>query len=83
MTSLWFCLCELFVESLLDDKFKKIHAIVSPCKGHTRKESAFYFMSCENSAVLFLMLNNKSYDNEIWKRIRPTFEKPFMNNEEV
>ncbi|HJS01268.1 MAG TPA: hypothetical protein VJ780_10065 [Flavobacterium sp.] len=56
---------------------------MSPCKGHTRKESAFYFMSCENSAVLFLMLNNKSYDNEIWKRIRPTFEKPFMNNEEV
>ncbi|WP_445710614.1 RNA ligase [Flavobacterium sp.] len=48
----------------------------------TRKETAFYFMSCENAAVLFLMLDNKSYDHEIWKRIRPTFEKPFMNSEE-
>ena len=47
-----------------------------------RKETAFYFMTCAYPAVLFLMLDNKSYDHEIWKRIRPTFEKPFMNSEE-
>ena len=47
-----------------------------------RKKTAFYFMTCDYPAVLFLMLDNKRYDHEIWKRIRPTFEKPFMNSEE-
>lgn len=47
-----------------------------------RKETALYFMTCAYPAVLFLMLDNKNYDHEIWKRIRPTFEKPFMNSEE-
>ena len=49
----------------------------------TRKETAFYYMTCNFPAVLFLMLDNKPYDHEIWKKIRPTFEKPFMNNTEV
>ncbi len=76
-----------WVKKTIKDLNEAFQTIEKQCKSDfkrlaTRKETAFYFMTREHSAVLFLMLDNKSYDNEIWKRIRPTFEKPFMNSEE-
>jgi len=43
----------------------------------TRKETALYFQSCKYPKVMFLMLDGRSYDEAIWRMIRPTYEKPF------
>ena len=48
----------------------------------TQKETALYFMTCKYPTILFSMMNNKNYKTDIWKRIRPDFEKPFKNIEE-
>lgn len=43
----------------------------------SRKETALYFMTCQYPKVLFAMLDERPYDEAIWRMIRPTFEKPF------
>jgi T4 RnlA family RNA ligase len=48
----------------------------------TQKETALYYMTCKYPSILFSMMNNKNYKPDIWKRIRPEFEKPFKNSEE-
>ncbi|MEO8535136.1 MAG: RNA ligase [Flavobacterium sp.] len=48
----------------------------------SRKETALYFLTCKYSGVLFAMLDNRDYSGNIWKMIRPTFEKPFNKGEE-
>lgn len=48
----------------------------------TRKETAIYFLSCEYPSVLFLMLDGKSVNQEIWKRVKPDFTKPFKQDKE-
>ncbi|NHN24540.1 hypothetical protein FIA58_002525 [Flavobacterium jejuense] len=77
-----------WVKNVIKTLNKEFQVIEKQCKIdfkvlENRKETAFYFMNCSYPAVLFLMLDNKCYDHEIWKRIRPTFEKPFMNSEEI
>lgn len=49
----------------------------------TRKETALYYMNCMNPHVLFAMLNQKDVSRIIWKMIKPSFEKPFRNVEDV
>ncbi|PTB97322.1 hypothetical protein C9994_03295 [Marivirga lumbricoides] len=49
----------------------------------TRKETALYFQTCRYPAVMFNLLTGKPVDKTIWKMIRPKFEKPFMNTEEI
>jgi T4 RnlA family RNA ligase len=48
----------------------------------TQKETALYFLTCKYPTILFSMMNNRNYKPDIWKRIRPQFEKPFKNLEE-
>jgi T4 RnlA family RNA ligase len=48
----------------------------------TEKETALYFMMCQYPSILFSMMKNRNYKPDIWKRIRPQFEKPFKNLEE-
>ena len=48
----------------------------------TRKATAEYYFTCKNPAILFKMMDGKSYESIIWKMIRPTFEKPFTNTAE-
>jgi len=43
----------------------------------TRKETAMYFMTCSYPPVLFKMLDKQNYAPEIWKRLKPKFQKPF------
>ena len=43
----------------------------------TRKESALYFQTCAYPSVLYKMLDEKPYDEVIWKMLRPNFQKPF------
>ncbi|VXB85197.1 RNA ligase [Flavobacterium sp. 9AF] len=76
-----------WVKNKMNTLNEEFQIIEKQCKNdfkilETRKETAAYFYTCQFPAVLFLMLDNKSYEHEIWKRIRPTFEKPFMNSEE-
>jgi RNA ligase len=44
-----------------------------------RKSFALEAIKCENSSILFSMLNKKDYSNIIWKIIYPTYSKPFKN----
>ena len=60
----------------------KFAVIENTCKAEfkvlsTRKETAIYFQQCQYPAVLFKMLDGKSYDDAIWRIIRPEFAKPF------
>lgn len=48
-----------------------------------RKETAAYFNSLPvNSKILFRMLDGKSYDDIIWRMIRPDHQTPFMREGE-
>jgi T4 RnlA family RNA ligase len=49
----------------------------------TRKETALYFQTCQYPSVMFNLLTGKRVNETIWKMIRPKFEKPFMNTEEI
>ena len=49
----------------------------------TRKETALYFQNCQYPNVLFAMLDEKDVTPIIWKMLRPTFQKPFYNEEEA
>lgn len=57
------------IEALAKTEFKTV--------GEDRKETALYFQTCAHPPILFKMLDGKSYDEVIWKLIRPRFEKPF------
>tara|TARA_B110000211_G_scaffold233016_1_gene298115 strand:- start:1860 stop:2876 length:1017 start_codon:yes stop_codon:yes gene_type:complete len=67
----------------LKTDFKKIERIAkSEYKVlATRKESAVYFETCTYPKIMFNMLNEKKYDDVIWRMIRPDFQKPFDSNE--
>lgn len=47
-----------------------------------RKATAEYFETCTYPAVMFRMLDGRTYDKIIWKMLRPKFSKPFANIEE-
>lgn len=62
-------------------------AIEDQCKSDFRvldseKETALYFQTCAFPSVLFSMMNKRDHAPIIWKRIKPKFEKPFINSEE-
>lgn len=49
-------------------------------KAIERKEIATYFLQKENkiySSILFAMLDNKEYEDIIWRMLRPKYSKPF------
>lgn len=49
----------------------------------SRKENALYYQTCSYPAVLFKMMEDKPYDQIIWKMLRPKFEKPFATYTET
>jgi RNA ligase len=53
--------------------------IIKSCNIEDRKSFALEAIKCENSSILFSMLNKKDYSNIIWKIIYPTYSKPFKN----
>ncbi|MEL6560119.1 MAG: T4 RnlA family RNA ligase [Bacteroidota bacterium] len=50
---------------------------------NSRKETALYFQTCQYPAVMFNLLDGKPIEQTIWKMVRPTFEKPFAQEEEI
>ncbi len=54
--------------------------IVNKCKLKDRKDVAEHFCNKENKiyrGILFLMYDNKDYEDVIWKMLRPEYSKPF------
>lgn len=49
----------------------------------TRRETAEYFKQCQHPNLMFFLLDGKTDQlaQAIWKRIRPTFSKPFFQTE--
>ncbi len=44
-----------------------------------RKTTAVYFQTCQYPSVLFKMLDEKPYEQVIWKILKPEYQKPFAN----
>lgn len=44
-----------------------------------RRTTADYFKTCTYPAIMFGMLDKKRYSEKIWRMIKPSFEKPFLN----
>lgn len=42
-----------------------------------RRETALYFQTQKYPSILFLMLDNRDYNNTIWKLIEPGYQRPF------
>ena len=55
--------------------------ITKSCNIEDRKSFALEAVKCENSSILFSMLNKKDYSKIIWKIIYPTYSKPFKNED--
>lgn len=73
-----------WVKATSTDLKAQFEAIEGQCQADfkilaTRKETATYFMTCAYPSVLFNMLDQKPYNQAIWKRLRPSFQKPFSN----
>ena len=67
---------------------EKYDAILAKAKADfkvldSRKATALYFQTCQYPAVMFNLLDGKSVERTIWKMIRPKFEKPFAQEEEI
>ena len=66
----------------LENKFKEIETRnLSLIRNDfiSRREAADYYNQFEDKKLLFLMYDNKNYQDYIWKKIRPTFFKPFKD----
>lgn len=72
-------------EKQLFDNFKAIETkATSEFKVmETRKDTALYYQTCKHPAILFKMMEEKPYDQIIWKMIKPKFEKPFATHIET
>ncbi len=44
-----------------------------------RKETALYFLKCQYPSVMFKMLDGQSYQEVIWKMLKPDYQKPFAD----
>ena len=76
-----------WVKQVEADLTKQYQAIEIQCKADfkvlaSRKETALYFMTCTYPSILFAMLDNRSYADEIWKRIKPAFQRGLQIEDE-
>lgn len=55
--------------------------ITKSCNIEDRKSFALEAVKCENSSILFSMLNKKDYSSIIWKIVYPSYSKPFKNED--
>lgn len=44
-----------------------------------RKETALYFLKCQYPSVMFKILDGQSYQDVIWKMLKPDYQKPFAD----
>jgi RNA ligase len=67
------------IENFAKADFERIIAVVNRSD---RKEMAKHILTCKNHTILFSLLDGKDYSDYIWRSIKPSHEKPFMDNEE-
>lgn len=60
---------------VIETRFRQQFA-ASP-RFETRKEAAFHFQQLEQPGVMFAMLDDRPYADQIWKMIRPIGQAPF------
>jgi T4 RnlA family RNA ligase len=63
----------------------KYRAIESECQRvfkdlGNRKDNALYFQTQKYPGVLFLMLDQRDYEQVIWKLIKPGYQRPFRSD---
>jgi len=70
---------------LLKTQYRDIETIVlrdfaevEAKKYTTRKEKAIDYQKYKYTGIMFMILDGKDYRDEIWKIIRPEYEKPFQ-----
>lgn len=67
----------------IEKEYQWIFKVVNRAEGvEDRKIFAEYAMKYNHPSILFSMLDNKNYDDTIWKLIRPQYSKPFWQKEE-
>ncbi len=77
-----------WVQGVEQDLRSQYAAIEAQCIGEfkpfeNRKEAAEYYLQhCAHPAIMFRMLDGRSYAEIIWKMIRPEHQKAFALNEE-
>lgn len=72
-----------WVKNVKADLLNQYKTIENECKNYfkvfeNRKDTAAYFIKHPHHSVLFSMLDNKDYSPIIWKKIKPEFQKPFI-----
>ncbi len=80
------------VKADLDDQFQAIEADAKrqfAASGQSleqmrgdRKATAAYFQTQPYTKILFLMLDDRDYQQAIWKLIKPEFQRPFRSDNE-
>ncbi len=68
-----------------EQEIKQWFSKVMSQKFHNRKDNALFIQNStppRMHGILFLMLDGKPYAEQIWKGLRPQFEKPFWNRNE-
>lgn len=68
------------IEDAAKADFERIIAIVDRSD---RKEMAKHILTCKNHTILFSLLDGKDYSDYIWRTIKPSHEKPFMDDSEA
>jgi RNA ligase len=67
----------------LEREYQWIFKIINRAQGiEERKVFAEYAKRYKHPGLLFNMLDDKDYSEQIWKLIYPTYSKPFKKNEE-
>lgn len=67
----------------IEKEYQWIFKVTKRVEGiEDRKIFAEYAMRYKNPSILFSMLDNKNYDEIIWKLIRPQYSKPFWQKED-
>lgn len=62
--------------------FCAVHQRLDPTADNFRKRFALTIKDSEYKDLLFAFLDDKDVDPMIWKRLRPTYSKPFWNQTE-
>jgi len=67
----------------IEKEYQWIFKVTKRVEGiEDRKIFAEYAMKYKHPSILFSMLDNKNYDEIIWKLIRPQYSKPFWQKED-
>jgi hypothetical protein len=77
-----------WVRGVERDLRAQFEAVAAQCKAEfkhfdERKEAAAYYLAhCAHPPIMFRMLDGRSYDEIIWKMLRPAYQKAYVTSDE-